>query len=448
MTGLQILRTEDICEENLEEKVREGCDINLPDGRRLMQHEELAYENLFKDGRSFDKLDGSGSSSIEFSFDFKVHPNGVKEMKEVGNAIQSNSWMLQHNAVMYSFAYQITAVAKKDDDLLCKFHLFPVSHTYKHSTEAVKGGYKSNMSQVAPKLQNVHFEIEGTENTFHLKATGDGTYEAPEAISHKQLLELTKDTVAVLKMKATVEEAYFDIKKYFPLDVKEETPTEATSLWLQKILSGEKTPKSDWVITVNEGEPSSVHVHGPVLADASFLLSVAMNQHMSSSDDQILMVSHENRMIFSKLHAKDLRVILTYCYERRCILPDYDSYARVGRFLGHVFRDQIGMFLETWQSKMVKQMLQLDRTKGFDTIVGCVENLVGVACSPPGAFIAAYNVGLVVAADAWQIAEAKGVEDIEKKLMKKFPDIGIMSAILDTIKDYRMIVSSVSKRRI
>ncbi|CAD6193007.1 unnamed protein product [Caenorhabditis auriculariae] len=445
---MQISRT-NVDEEAMERAAENPIDIQLPDGRRVIQHEESAYENLYTDGRSFDDVDGSGDS-LSFKFDFKLHGDGVRQMADVGNSVQSNSFMLQHGCVMYSFAYSLTVIGKRDDDLICEFRLFPIDFSYRYPTKAIAGGVQCNVNQPAPTLTKCTLSLADFEGKMKLHINEKGEYKPSVILPHKLLCILTEKASTTLHVTVQVSEGYFKLEKYSdlkPLKKIAVAPPNSDAV-ISAILKGRKVPKCDWVITVGEGSPRDFNVHGVLLAESSLLFKIAVAQHMSSSDNQILMVSHENRMILSKIHSQDMEVLLHYIYKRQFVRPKFDSYARVGRFLTCVFRDAIGDFFLHWQAQIVAEILNLDRSDSLNTLTKCVQHLVSVASSPPGSLIVAFNVAMTVAADAWQMAEAKGEEKLKERLLKAVPGLGIVESILDTIQEFKTVLCGVKKTRV
>lgn len=143
---------------------------------------------------------------------------------------------------------------------------------------------------------------------------------------------------------------------------------------LEKILQGEDVPKSDWVITVGEGSPRDFHVHAPVLVNASFTLKAAIQSHMSIGNGALAMVSHENRFILGNLKSEDMRVvrnhivlsscsvfqILTFIYQRRFLLPEFDAVGRIGSVLSLLFKDDVLEFFKHWEADIIKKLMALD----------------------------------------------------------------------------------------
>lgn len=60
----------------------------------------------------------------------------------------------------------------------------------------------------------------------------------------------------------------------------------------------------------------------------------------------------------------------------------------------------------------------------------CVRALIRVMSAPHGSMLGAYNVSLIVAADAWQMAEAKGKKVKIEKVKK---EIGESWTLIDSI---------------
>ncbi|KJH45248.1 hypothetical protein DICVIV_08702 [Dictyocaulus viviparus] len=90
-------------------------EIRLTNGKKVLVHEENAYENYYQDGRSFDDLGQNESELIQFEFDFQVHKDGLKEMKTIGNTIHSNPMAVYHANVLWCYAYGLTVTKKEND---------------------------------------------------------------------------------------------------------------------------------------------------------------------------------------------------------------------------------------------------------------------------------------------------------------------------------------------
>ncbi|CAI5443987.1 unnamed protein product [Caenorhabditis angaria] len=188
-----------------EELKKETFDVNLPNGAKLIQHAEKAYSNLYSNGKSFDDLEEKRmgeaylDDEIQFLFNFKIHPDGVKKMKSVGNTIQSNTLVIQHKCVMYSYAYALT-VAAEDPEPVCEFRLFPISHTYRHPTGQTKGGVQSTMKQKAPELADVRLKIGMIESAkLDLIRELDGSYKCTTLITLETLKNITKRVEIYIK---------------------------------------------------------------------------------------------------------------------------------------------------------------------------------------------------------------------------------------------------------
>ncbi|CAB3402411.1 unnamed protein product [Caenorhabditis bovis] len=446
--------------DSLAEKLKqETFDVNLPNGAQLIQHDEKAYENLYTNGSSFDVIpeiqakDEFADEGIRFSFNFKLHPDGVAKMKDIGNTIQSNTLILQHKCVMYTYAYALTlAFDDEQQGKLCEFRLFPISHTFRHPVGMTKGGFPSSMKQPQPSLRDVTARIGPVSEVVELTPEHDGSYKCSTLISLSSLQNITKDGAAKLRVEMTIDENYFDVDEYVNLSPKVAPVSCNSDRILGQILAGEKVAKADWVITVGDGSPSNYHVHGAVLGNSSMLLRTALIKHMSVQNDTLTMVSHENRFILPKIKASDMPVILAYIYQKRFIVPQFDAVSRIGQFFGTFFREEIGEFFENWQATLVNTTMKLDRNGGVDTISECVKSLVCVHSAPQGALLAAYNVALVVAADAWQILDAKKEYEngkLEKKVKKRIGvEWPLIDQILEIIRDYREAVCGVEKSKI
>ncbi|CAI5443984.1 unnamed protein product [Caenorhabditis angaria] len=268
---------------------------------------------------------------------------------------------------------------------------------------------------------------------------------------HTYLVACSFETngVADLQISFTVDSIYFGIDDYVPLHPKLAPISSNSNQILEQMLRGEKIPKSDWVISAGAGNdsPRDFHVHGVVLANSSYILRAAIEKHMSIGGDVLTMVSHENRIVLPKLQSKDMKVLLTFIYQKRFALPDFDSVSRVGSILAHIFREEIPEFFENWQAELVKKAMALDRNLGAETIAECVKMLIFVHSAPQGALLAAYNCALIVAADSLQIAEkSRNCEKILKKVKKLIGlEWPIIENILEIIQDFKETVCGVEK---
>uniref|UniRef100_A0A8R1ETD2 BTB domain-containing protein n=1 Tax=Caenorhabditis japonica TaxID=281687 RepID=A0A8R1ETD2_CAEJA len=167
-----------------------------------------------------------------------------------------------------------------------------------------------------------------------------------------------------------------------------------------------------------------------------------------SIGNNLAMVSHENRFILPKLETEDMKVLLTFIYQRRYILPRFDAVSRIGTILTLLFRDDISNFFKYWEVELINKVQQLDRSKCLSTIVECIRALVMVHSAPKGALLAAYNAALVTAADAWQISEAKGKKVKREKLKKEIGrDWPIVDGVIELIEDFKDSVCGVEKSK-
>ncbi|CAO4369443.1 unnamed protein product [Caenorhabditis nigoni] len=420
----------------------------LPNGMEVIHHDVNAFSNHYVDGKSFDDLKKKkveSGAGIHFGVDFKLHPDGLKKLSAVGQAIQSNNCILQHNLVMYSFVYSITVVGQNEKDgLYCKLSIVPVGYTFKYPTEMVKGGVAVTYKPQVPDLENVKWvHKDGTE--IDLVKEDNGFYSCQSMVTLSSFENFTENGVAVLRVEMTIDKDYFEIGEYINLNLKEAHVAPSSYKILDKILMGEKVPKSDWILSAGEGFPRDFHVHGPVLADASIPLRAAVTSHMSIGKE-IAMISHENRFIITSLKSKDMRVILTYIYHRRFVLPDFDAVSRIGKILSLLFRDDIFQFFDSWNVELIKSLKKLDRSDTLKTVSECVKALICVTCAPQGSLLGAYNVALIVAADAWQMAEAKGKkvrkEKVKNEIGESWP---LIDDILELIDDFKCAVCGTEK---
>lgn len=431
-------------------KPNEKDENKLPNEMEVLQHDVNAFSNCYLTGESFDDLEkivvGKGTQKgIHFGVDFKLHQDAINKFDSVGQQIQSNSCILQHNLVMYSYVYSISIVGNDETEgLLCKLSIVPISHTFHYPTDMAKGGVPITFKPDAPELKDVKWILKSGDK-MDLVKEDNGSYSCDTSVTLDSFKNFIEDGVAILRVEMTVDKEYFEIGEYLNLNLKEANVAPNSSKILESILKGEDVPKSDWILSASEGFPRDFHVHGPVLADSSMILRAAVTSHISIGNE-IAMISHENRFIFANLKSKDMNVILTYIYQRRFLLPDFDSVTRIGKVLGLLFRDEMDKFFESWNVDLIKNTKKLDRSETSKTISECVKALICVVCSPQGSLLAAYNVALIVAADAWQMAEAKG-KKIKKEKVKKLigQEWKLIDAILETIEDYKTLVCGVEK---
>ncbi|VDL73961.1 unnamed protein product [Nippostrongylus brasiliensis] len=182
---------------------------------------------------------------------------------------------------------------------------------------------------------------------------------------------------------------------------------------------------------------------------------IIFHTHTSLPTEQLLMVSHEDRFILTNTHASDMRTILTYCYLRHFVLPEYDTFARVGRTLCWLFpQETISKFFKYWQVAIVRELLKsnedfsqfyFQKSDTYNSLHTCIRHLISIFSAPYGALPVAKRVAVATMADTWQMAEAMGtnVED-EIKKMKDLP-MGFMEKILYSVEKFRTVVSGVHK---
>ncbi|KAK6052380.1 hypothetical protein COOONC_10115, partial [Cooperia oncophora] len=60
-----------------EEGSQHPIEIRLTNGRKVLVHQENAYENYYQDGRSFDDVDSAADSLLRFEFNFQLHKDGL-----------------------------------------------------------------------------------------------------------------------------------------------------------------------------------------------------------------------------------------------------------------------------------------------------------------------------------------------------------------------------------
>ncbi|CAI2348598.1 unnamed protein product [Caenorhabditis sp. 36 PRJEB53466] len=426
--------------------------LELPDGMEVLNHEETAFTNHYTDGKSFDdleerKVDENSEPGIHFAIDFKVHKDGVNMLKKVGNQIQSNSYILQHNLIMYSYSYALSVVGKDaNEGFLCQFRLVPISYTYRHPVGTIAGGVPNIYKPNAPELSNAKLDL-GVGDPFDLVKCKDGTYLCETAIHCSSLVHMAQNGIATLRVEMTIDSGYFDIGEYVDLNLRQAHVAPNSHEILGKMLLGEVVPKSDWVITVGDGSPRDFHVHGAVLTDSCLTLRAALSNHMSIANI-VAMVSHENRFILGSLKSKDMKVLLSYIYQRRYVLPEYDSVNRIGPVLTLFFREEMPLFFKSWEVELIKKVQQLDRSKTGVTVIECIKALIIVHTSPKGALLAAYNAALIVAADALQMAEAKGkkvkVEKVKKAIGKEWQ---LIDDVFELIGDLKYSICGVEKSK-
>uniref|UniRef100_A0A1I7TM64 Arrestin_C domain-containing protein n=2 Tax=Caenorhabditis tropicalis TaxID=1561998 RepID=A0A1I7TM64_9PELO len=364
----------------------------------VLQHDVHAFTNRYLTGKSFDDIEmkvveKETEKGIHFGVDFKVHKDAIDKFDKIGQMIQSNQCILQHNLIMHSFIYTIQVVGEDENEgLLVKLSIVPIGYTFRYPLEMKKGGVPITFKPEVPELKDVKWILKNGE-TMNLLKENNGSYSCDIHVSLASFKNFIENGVAVLRVEMTIDKEYFEIGEYVNMDLKEARVASNSSQILEKILKGEEVPKSDWVISASEGFPRDFHVHGPVLADSSMVLRGAITSHMSIGKE-IAMISSENRFILTNLKSKDMKV----------------------------------------------------RSDTLKTISECVKSMICVTCSPQGSLLAAYNVSLIVAADAWQMAEAKGKkvnkEKVKKLIGESWP---IIDSLLETIEDFKVMVCGVEK---
>ncbi|KAE9416289.1 hypothetical protein Angca_001317, partial [Angiostrongylus cantonensis] len=396
-------------------------EIRLTNGRKVLVHEENAYENCYQDGRSFDDLGGKqGSELLQFEFDFQVHRDGLKEMKTLGNTIHSNPMAVYHANVMWCYAYGLTVIKEENDDLLCLFEMISIGPSFSKKSKVVKG-----------------VPLTRSDECF-----------AAESLLPLSKLNIIMDNLPTLTMRVrlTIPSSYFLLDQLIDLNLKQPSTTPTAEKVLATILAGEKPPGYDWVITVADGSPREYFVHRKVLADASPTLEIVFHTHMSLPSEQLLMVSHEDRFILASTHASDMRTILTYFYLRQFHLPHYDSIARVGRTLCSLLpQEKISTFFEYWQAEIVRDLLKLNKMEYKSTLLMCTRHLISIFSAPYGAMPVAKRVAVAIMADTWQMAEAAGMDVQEEFKNAKDLPMGMMEKIFYSTGKFRTVVSGVRK---
>lgn len=144
-----------------------------------------------------------------------------------------------------------------------------------------------------------------------------------------------------------------------------------------------------------------------------------MSTHSSSTgkDNQILMVSHENRFILPQVHAEDMPAILSYFYLRSfAVLPHYKAFARVGRALCTLLpKYAIGNMFAYWEDAIVSQVMTVDRDDYKQALPLLARHLVSLYSAPYGSMPAAKKVLISTLADVWHMAETKiGANELGK----------------------------------
>lgn len=442
--GLEIIDFTKKCEDGAHHPI----EIRLTNGKKVLVHEEKAYENYYQDGRSFDDVDPN-SSLLQFEFNFQVHKDGLREMKGIGNTIHSNPMAVYHGNVLWCYAYGLTAVREENGELLCLFEMISIGPSFSKKPSVVKGGVGNNCppNQHAPEIRNISLSLLGkTEVSVPLERRKDAF--VAESLLPLSLLNSIIEQLPTLTMRVrlTIPLPYFQLDDLIDLKLEQPATTPAAEKILTKILAGERPPGYDWVITVADGSPREFFVHRKVLEDASPTLHVVFHTHTSLPSEQLLMVSHEDRCILKSVHASDMKTILTYFYLRQFALPEYDAFARVGRALCWLFpQELLSKFFEYWQVAIVRELLKADKSDTNKTLRNCARHLISIFSAPYGAMPVAKRVAVAVMADTWQMAEARGT-NVEEEI-KKMTDLpmGFMEKILYSVEKFRTVVGGVQK---
>ncbi|KAL6735014.1 hypothetical protein Aduo_005494 [Ancylostoma duodenale] len=425
-------------------------EIRLTNGKKVLIHEENAYKNYYEDGRSFEQLEGREEAELlEFQFDFQVHKDGLKEMKAVGNTIHSNPMAVYHANVLWCYAYGLSVAEENNNDLLCQFEMISIGPSFSKKPKTVKGGIGNNcpQNQCEPDVKSIYLTLQGKdEKQISLVKRGDRF--VADSLLSLNLLNAIMEQMSTLTMRVRliIPSSYFVLDNMIDLKLKQPSTTPAAEKVLATILAGEKPPGFDWVITVADGSPREYFVHKKVLADASPTLEVIMHTHTSLPNEQLMMVSHEDRFILTTTHAADMKTILTYFYLRQFILPAFDAFARVGRTLCCLLpQETIAKFFEHWQAAIVRDLLKLDRKDFKPTLLACARHLISIFSAPYGAFPVAKRVAVATMADTWQMAEAAGINVEEEFTACQDLPTGMMEKIFFSVGKFRTVVSGVKK---
>ncbi|KAK6042111.1 hypothetical protein COOONC_20386 [Cooperia oncophora] len=259
-------------------------------------------------------------------------------------------------------------------DLLCLFEMISIGPSFSKKPSVMKGGLGNNCppNQYAPEIKDITLTLLGnSEVKIPLERKEDAF--VAESLLPLNLLKTTIEHLPTLAMRVrlTIPTSYFSIEGLINLNLEQPSTTPAAEKILAKILNGEKPPGYDWVITVAEGSPREYFVHRKVLEDASPTLKVVFHTHTSLPSEQLLMVSHEDRCIFTTTHASDMKTILTYFYLRQFDIPAYDAFARVGRTLCWLFPQEIiSSFFEYWEVAIVRDLLKTDVSFNVTRLAG------------------------------------------------------------------------------
>ncbi|EGT34744.1 hypothetical protein CAEBREN_03375 [Caenorhabditis brenneri] len=220
----------------------------LPNGVELLHHDENAFTNRYLTGKSFDDVEkkvvgDETEKGIHFGVDFKLHQDALNKFDSVGQQIQSNSCVLQHNLVMYSFVYTISVVKKDEkDDLLCKLSIVPFNHTYRYPIGMAKGGVPITFKPEAPELKDVKWILKNGEELDICKEV-NGSYSCNVLVTLESFKNFIENGVAILRVEMTIEKEYFEIGEYLNLNLKEASVAPNSIKILDKILNEEEFPK-------------------------------------------------------------------------------------------------------------------------------------------------------------------------------------------------------------
>nr|CDJ81669.1 Protein ZK418.2, isoform a [Haemonchus contortus] len=437
---------------NGEKDSQNPVEIRLTNGRKVLVHKENAYENYFHDGRSFDDVDSTENSLLQFEFNFQLHKDGLREMKEVGNTIHSNPMAVYHKNVLWCYAYGLTAVKEDNGDLLCLFEMISIGPSFSKKQNEIRGGIGNNCprNQYAPEIKEISLTLMGSSEIKIPLGRKNDAFVA-ETLIPLDLLKKIIEHLPTLAMRVqlTIPSSYFNIERLINLNLEQPPTKPSAQKILTIILNGGKPPGYDWVITVAEGSPREFFVHRKVLEDASPTLKVVIHTHTSLPSEQLLMVSHEDRCILTATHASDMKTILTYFYLRQYEIPPYDAFARVGRTLCLLFPQEVILgFFEHWEVAIARDLLQADKHNTCATLRSCAQHLISIFSAPYGAMPVAKRIAVAVMADTWQMAEAHGVNVEEQiKNMRDLP-MGFMDKILYSVEKFRTVVSGVRKRSV
>ncbi|CAJ0928775.1 unnamed protein product, partial [Mesorhabditis belari] len=455
---LNVLR---IDEENIHEheksKLRE---FNLSDGKRLLLHDEQGYENKFKDGRSFDYLENTNSTNIEFNYDFKIHRDALKNLIEQNAEITSNPMCVYHNHVWWIYSYRILVIGGAEEDgPICTVDLQSVSAS-SYKKEVPKGGLGSNSpaKQEAPNILQGWLTVKTADGEIfpiptELRENGMRSVSG-WAISVNKLKGLMQGHSTIdLNCRLIISRAYFDPVALLPEPIFAELVSPTATMVLDKVVKGEKTPQWDVVLTCGEGERKDFFVHKSVLSDASPTLKLVMAKRMSWAGCDLLSVSHEDRFIITSMDEENLILILNFIYKRKMILPRYNQFAKVGRFINANFPREVLMgFLVQWQRLIVEDVLKAKKQNENPVLLAarCLRHLTSIYSTPYGAMPVAKRVCVSLMADILQIVDGQGARKSFDEELDLIPGLQtvLTQHIVLAVQKISFFISGVAKQSI